>query len=450
MGDARSPAVDMIAAEHAGWRCHWADFFSRLRRNRGRVNLLSTDAVAALLVCAGVFLNFALAFINANVMAVDRGHVILGEVLIVSIALVVCVVSNNRLMNPWFGTIWILLTIFLLLSMARQTYELKHLRDVMLIPVFVLLGIAFVKGNIVRLFCALQGLILGVMLFEAVAPQLFADLVKPWDYYVHTRLLAGLKDRESWHPESGLYISAFRPGGRILFESLGIHRLSSVFLEPVSLGNWCIIVTIFATAFRRLLSTRALVFLVISNILLIIGSDGRLALTASVIIVLLSAVAHQLPKYIYLVYLPAAVLVTIGLATVFDFDPTADDFPGRIAHTAEILKAMDLVSILGLDLARLKGTADSGIGYLILTQSIVGVVVLWVAICLLQPPNSHEATLLMHGICTYISLLLMVSFSLFSIKVAAPLWFLYGFARARGFLDNRLNRPLAAHSTSLA
>ncbi len=403
--------------------------------------------MAAVLVCAGVLLNFALAFINANVMDVDREHVILGEVLIVSMALIVCLISNNRLMIPWFGVIWILLTIFLVLSMVRQSYELKHLRDVLLIPVFITLGIAFAKGNIVRLLCALQALILGVMVFEALAPRVFAGTLNPWDYYANTRFI---DDRESWHPDSGLYLSAFRPGGRIMFEWLGIHRLSSVFLEPVSLGNWCIIVTIFGTAFRRLLSLRTLVFLVLSNIMLIIGSDGRLALTASVLIVILSTFAHLLPRYINIFYLPAAIFMTIGLATVFGFDSGADNFPGRIAHTAEVLKGLDLVSILGLDLARLRGTADSGIGYLILTQSIVGVIVLWFAICMLQPPNSRQALLLMHGMCIYISLLLMVSFSLFSIKVAAPLWFLYGFARARGFLESRLSSLAAAQSTSLA
>jgi putative polymerase len=308
---------------------------------------------------------------------------------------------------------------------------------VLLIPIFVALGMAFAKGNIVRLFCALQVLILVVMVFEALAPSVFADTLRPWDYYVRTRSLY----RESWHPDSGLYISAIRPGGRIIFEWLGIHRLSSIFLEPVSLGNWCIIVTIFGTAFWRLLSVRALVFLILSNIILLIGSDGRLALTAIAIILVLSIFARMLPRYLYLAYLPAAMLIAIVLATVFGFDTISDDFPGRIAKTAIFLTSMDLPSLLGFDPTLINRSYDSGISYLILTQSVVGGIVLWAAICFLQPPTSRHAVVLMHGICVYASLLLMVSFSLFSIKTAAPLWFLYGYVRARGYLECRAMRP---------
>jgi putative polymerase len=416
---------------------------ARSRQNGDRVGFLSSEAIAASLVCAAVCMNFVLAFLNANLIGLDRGYVVLGEVLIVGMALVVCVVSNNRLMVPWAGVIWIMLTIFLVLSMVRESFDPKYLRDVLLIPIFVALGMAFAKGNIVRLFCALQVLILVVMVFEALAPSVFADTLRPWDYYVRTRSLY----RESWHPDSGLYISAIRPGGRIIFEWLGIHRLSSIFLEPVSLGNWCIIVTIFGTAFWRLLSVRALVFLILSNIILLIGSDGRLALTAIAIILVLSIFARMLPRYLYLAYLPAAMLIAIVLATVFGFDTISDDFPGRIAKTAIFLTSMDLPSLLGFDPTLINRSYDSGISYLILTQSVVGVVVLWAAICFLQPPTSRHALLLMHGICVYTSLLLMISFSLFSIKTAAPLWFLYGYVRARGFLESRMTYPPETQAT---
>jgi hypothetical protein len=56
----------------------------------------------------------------------------------------------------------------------------------------------------------------------------------------------------------------------------------------------------------------------------------------------------------------------------------------------------------------------------------------------------------MHGACFYLALNLMVSFSLFSIKTAAPLWFLYGYVRGRTYLEQggaasagRLPQPFA-------
>ncbi|MEE8296543.1 MAG: hypothetical protein V3R26_01795 [Hyphomicrobium sp.] len=448
MGEALLPTVKMNTGAHAIWRREWLASPARLRRKPYRLALPSSEAIAASLVCAAVCFNFVLAFLNAHVSSLDRGSVILVEVVIVSITLMVCFVSNNRLMIPWIGVICIIVTIFLVGSMVRQSYDPKHLRDVLLIPIFVALGLTFAKGSVVRLFCGLQALILAVMVFEALAPRLFADTVRPWDFYRATRSILDFKD--SWHPESGLYLSAFRPEGRIIFEWLGIHRLSSIFLEPVSLGNWSIIVTIFLSAFWRLLSGRTLVFLALSNIMLLIGCDGRLALTASVIIVVLSMFAHTLPRYFYLAYLPIAMLTTVVLATVFGFNVMTDDFPGRIATTTIFLTSLDLPSVLGFDHSLIDRTADSGISYLILTQSVFGVSVLWAAICLLQPPTSKTAILLLHGICVYVSLLLMVSFSLFAMKTAAPLWFLYGYVRARGFLEGRRMDPIESQSTSSA
>jgi putative polymerase len=439
MGDALSPTVGVKNGAQTIWRRDRLVSPAQWRGAGQRSGVFTSETIAAGLVYGAVVFNFVLAFLNAHFSGLNRGTVILAEVLIVFMALVICLLSKHRLMVPWVGVVWFLLTIFVVLSMVRQSYDLKHLRDVLLIPVFIALGMTFAKGNIVRLFCGLQAVILAVMVFEALAPQTFAQIVKPWDYYVQTRSV--LDYTESWHPESGLYISAFRPEGRFMFEWLGIHRLSSVFLEPVSLGNWCIVVTILVTAFWRLMSVRTLTFLILSNIILLIGSDGRLALAAGAIIVLLSIFAHRLPRFTYLAYLPAAILMAIVLAAFSATDIYADDFPGRIARTASFMTNMDIGWILGFDHSRIGRTADSGISYLILTQSLFGVVVLWAAICFLQPPTSRHAIVLMHGICVYVSLLLMVSFSLFSIKIAAPLWFLYGYVRARGYLECRTMCP---------
>jgi putative polymerase len=58
------------------------------------------------------------------------------------------------------------------------------------------------------------------------------------------------------------------------------------------------------------------------------------------------------------------------------------------------------------------------------------VFIIWLAICFLQPQTNRTAIVYMNALCIYISLSLLISFSMFSIKTAAPLWFLYGYVRA--------------------
>lgn len=407
--------------------------------------LVTPETLAASIVCAAVFFNMVLAFLNANVLAVDRGMVVAVEAVLVAAALGVCVVYANRLMIPWVAVFWVIGIIFVALSVGRQSIEPKYFRDVLLIPTFIALGMTFAKGNIFKVICTLQAIIFAVMLFEALAPTLFAEVFNPWDYYVSTRENIGT---DSWHGYR-LYLSSFRPGGRLFFSDLDVHRLSSVFLEPVSLGNWCVVTTIYIVTLWRSMPLKVRAFLVVSQVIILVGSDGRFAMMASLLIVVLTIAAEKLPRYVYVFYLPVIAALSIVLVTVFGFGSTADDFPGRIGRSVAVMASLDLHSYLGLNAELIGNSADSGISYFILTQSLIGVGVLWLAICFLQPANNHPAVVLMHGICLYLSLLLMVSYSLFSIKTAAPLWFLYGYVRAKGYQEGNLAGEAIAHSQQL-
>lgn len=405
-------------------------------RFSNNLRVLSLEFIVGFLVFAAIYFNILLAFLNAKGFGIDRADVIICEVLIVGMALVVCLLAANRLMIPWFGAIWLMMALFIGLVIIRHSVDPKFLRDVILIPVFIMLGLAYSKGNIIKLFCALQATILAFMLLEGIFPQTFSDIFAPWDYYLRTRWSG---DSESWHPETGLFISSFRPGGRLIFDWLGIHRLSSVFLEPVSLGNWCIIVTIFIMVFWRSASPAVRVFLIVSNFALLVGSDGRLAMASSLLIVVLSVLAPRLPRYLYFWYLPGVIVAAFAFVMIVGFEPFGDTFAGRIGRSVALLAALDFPAYLGIDPALIERSADTGISYLILTQSVFGAIALWAAICYLNPPNSRPAVVLMHGICAYISLLLMVSYSLFTIKTAAPLWLIYGYVHVKGFLGDPLD-----------
>jgi putative polymerase len=143
----------------------------------------------------------------------------------------------------------------------------------------------------------------------------------------------------------------------------------------------------------------------------------------------------RLPRYTYFLYLPGIVCSALIIVLAFNMEHDGDTFSGRIAYSMNVLASMNIGSLLGFDMSLISKGADSGIAYFILTQSVLGVAALWAALCFFQPPTSHRAVTLMHGVCFYLALNLMVSFSLFSIKTAAPLWFLYGYVRGRTYLE---------------
>ncbi len=423
----------MQAAIAKTLRSNLGTLFSRAWGTSPSAGLYSKEFLIGAIVFAAVTMNFFLAMMNANALDISRNIVIGGEVLIVLLSVAVCIKAFNKLMTPWVAVIWVLGILFVTLSLFRESIEPKFFRDVLIFPVFVMLGLAYAKGNIIRLFMVLQALIAGVMLFEGLFVDLFGDLVNPLSYYLNTR--DWVDENSFWKSDSVLFISAWRPQDRF-FSIVDIHRLSSVFLEPVSLGNWLVIVAIFMIAMWREMSREAVIFFAATSVMILIGCDGRFATVSCLIILAVSAMALKLPRYFPFIYLPAAVAGAV--LVVLYLDPSrGDDFLGRLARSVELLQLMDVSSILGVDMDLIRRGADSGISYIILTQSIVGLAVFWCAICFLQPQNTRMSILCLNGVAIYVALNLLISYSMFSLKTAAPLWFLYGYVTARSCLAAR-------------
>lgn len=397
------------------------------------LTLPSREFLAGATVFSAIMFNFILAAINANVMDLSRGDVILAEVLIVITSIGLCIWSGNKLLIQWAVVAWLLAIIFMILCFFRQSVDPKYFRDILTVPIFIALGITYARGNIVKLFMVSQVVILAVMIFEGYAPGLFGEIVNPLKYYINTR---DYSVDQFWNTESTLFISATRPEERFI-SWLEIHRLSSVFLEPVSLGNWCIVITIFIVTLWTDLSRKEKYFFIISNLIILIGCDGRLATVTSAIIVVLSIFALKLPRYSYFFYLPAAVLMAFLMVVLLN-PPPGDTFLGRIDYTVRALASLDVSGLVGLDLAQAEKSFDSGITYIILTQSIFGAALFWTAICLLQPNTNRSAIVLMHALAAYIALSLLISYSMFSVKTAAALWFLYGYVRVRSESSSRI------------
>jgi putative polymerase len=168
------------------------------------------------------------------------------------------------------------------------------------------------------------------------------------------------------------------------------------------------------------------VFFVLGGLIALIGCDGRHAATSSAIIIIVALVAPRLPRGSALIYLPLGLVGAVILANITHADPLQDNVLGRLAHCVTLLGRYDVLDWLGLSDRYLIPAADSGIAYMIATQSFIGLLLFWLLLVLGADERRPDQARFLHALCLYIVLTMLVSYSLFSIKTAALFWFIHG------------------------
>lgn len=377
------------------------------------------------LVAATVLFNAVLAIVNAHVHAIGYGAVAVVQALLTACAALVVLVARPKGIGPWLAYLWLAMCGFLFLALLRGRAEPRYVADILTILVFVMLGLALRRRDLLTGLVALQAVVCVVALWELASAQSFAAVFMVKDFYVNTR---GFLDDAVWSGPENLFISSERPGGRLFGAALDLHRASSVFLEPVSLGNWTVIVTLAIAALRP--ARRVIVFLVATNLFLLFACDGRLALAVNLILLVTWPILPRLPVWAPPLFLPL-MLVGLVMASWFNLlGPVDDTLGGRFAYSINYLGSLGTRDLLGFYDKGGIVAADSGWAYLILTQSIFGLVGIWLALTV-TGRTSPEARHMIGGVALFIATCLPITYSLFSIKTAGMLWAVYGVAIAR-------------------
>lgn len=389
----------------------------------GIAAVLSRPAARRAILYAATLFNAVLALVNANVASLNSGTVIACEALLTVCALMLGIDGHQPDKTKWLLLAVFIVALDIVLGLGSGGFDPKFVRDVLIIPVFVLLGLSSRDGDLLRCLTVLQCIVLAVMLFEAVSPEVFGRVFNVMGYYINTR---GFQAESFWNGDSDLFVSATRPGERFLFASLGIHRLSSVFLEPVSLGNYCVLSAMIVAVLWERLTVAQRLFFCITDAMILVGCDGRFATVSIAVLIALRVVAPTLPRYSHWLYLPG-VLGLAGLwVSVFAISPLGDDFPSRTAGSIAVLSHITPAGLLGFMGPASYGVMDSGIAYLLYSQSLCGVALIWSAVALFMPQEHRLARAMAHLTGLYLTLNLLISYSVFSIKTAALLWFAYG------------------------
>jgi len=369
-------------------------------------------AVYAVVAGCMVF-NLALAFINTNVTGISERHVILMELVLIAAAVMLALSKRAG-----FATILVVYLAYMALILAlRPELDLKAIRDLLIPITFYFVGRKFRRienADTLVLLAAL--LVVGVGMFEFLFLEMFVKFINIFNYYV-ARGTLGANDAHFIEGGSDLFISSTRLGGRFFFPFLGDMRASSVFLEPVSMGNFGAFLCLWAV-FRNGMAHRRLLFL-LAFLVLVLG-DARFGIFVCLAFAVVWALYRFAPRPVWwaLPFIISASLATYGLSsTALHWE---DDLTGRLLHSGQLIAKLDAESLFGIK-TDLPFLSDNGYAYSFSQTGLIGIAVLWTLFIFAGerggPVDKFKALS-----ATYICLLLVVSNSLFSIKTAALLW----------------------------
>lgn len=373
----------------------------------------------AILVGALTF-NAALCLVNTVARPITDTAVMGAEVVLIVAALAL---GLRRAAGPY-----VVLAMFLsyaaLIMALRPLLDPKAVRDFLIPVAFYTLGRRWSDPRLADRAALASGLVvLAFGLFEATALDTYTRFFNIAQYYVArgTVVPVDAAQSEFGTQASALFGSGIRPDARTILPFLGPHRTSSVFLEPVSMGNFGAILYLWslcrpAMAWRRLTLTLGAAAIVLA--------DARFGLYVCVAGTGAALLGHRLPRLLWF-SLPFAMLT--GFA-IYGFTSAevdwSNDFGGRMLWTARLITSLSDQAVWGLSTEK-PFLSDSGYAYSLNQIGLVGLVGFW-ALFIFVPQAHAAAWRFKCCVATYVCLLLVISDSVYSIKTAALLWFMLG------------------------
>lgn len=384
-----------------------------ISETRFLAGFLRFGAIAS--VMGGLVFNLFLCFVNTRIMPVRDSHVMLMEMMIIGTALLVALDRRAGL----YMVLGIFVSYMLLLFTLRGENDLKAVRDILIPVIFYAMGSRLRDLKLADSLAVWSAIVVLIFaFFEYFALDLYLEWFNVLGYYISKGTVTLT---ESYGATKGLFISGSRPEPRTILSFLGQHRVSSVFLEPVSMGNFGVIIFSWAM-FRRGWSGRW--FLFAAALAMIVLADARFGLFTCILIAAMSPFFKLVPRIFWLVmpFLLLAVIAAYGLATGTSGGP--NDLAGRIAVTAHILTGLPLGVVLGVETTA-QFTADSGVAYTLTKFGLLGFIGLW-AVLIFMPFRNARGWEFHSMMIVYLLLIMVISNSFFSIKTGALMWFMAG------------------------
>lgn len=372
-------------------------------------------------VLAAATFNMALCFLNTHGLSVGALHIELAELAIIGTALFL----GRRIVADQMLIVLVFLFAYLCtLWIFSGQVDVKIVRDLLIPFAFYALGRSVADqedGD--HIVYALLLLVFAVGLFEWLALDTFLRYFDVIAYYVDK---GAVEITQTSYLQNHLFVSGMRPEGRALFPALGDHRVSSIFLEPVSAGNFAAIAFCWVVCRFRERPVLNAAFAVVCCAIMVLA-DARFAAAMSIVAVVaqLSPIARSRGVLVALPFVVVVLLLGIGWelgGSIID-----DTLIGRLDSSGTLLWSFGPLEWLGLQPPD-TATVDSGYAYLFSNVGIVGVGALWLVFAA-SPAVTPQVRMLRSCMVLYAVLSLSMSASMFTIKTASLLWFLYGAAQ---------------------
>jgi putative polymerase len=384
----------------------------------------SQPMLASFLVAAALSFNFILCFLNTNILNISNLHVVGCEFVILTLAFLAAYSASSPT-GVYFLIALVLYLVFL--ALLRGIYSLggidvKIVRDFLIPFAFVWLGKTISLSDADRIVRWTAIVILCVGGFEYLFLDVFLKYFNVIGFYIAR---GTTPDTEVARMASGgLMVSGIRPadqGRELLPWLLGPHRVSSIFLEPSSLGNFGIIVSLWAVM-RSKIDGALWWGLLVAGLCCIVLSDTRFAMVFLALGILVLLLPPSFGSPIVSVFPVVAVLFLLLVITPADL--TSNDTQGRLAYSAFALSEFEVFNWLGFAESP-QQTFDAGYAYVFSEVGIIGALVLWFCFMSLSGRNLYFYAL-RNAFGTYFAALFLISQSQMTIKTASLLWLLLG------------------------
>lgn len=377
------------------------------------------DRMIIAIVIATIAYQAALCLLNTHGLTASRTLLGLSE----GIILIACLPFISRRLLPGVITIIAISgAMFCLQTLVSGQLNIKTFRDLAIPLCYLWLGC-----NIGRIDLASRALTYAIWVvlvmgaFELLFVDQYTNFFDIFSYYVNT----GNLDPGSTFSNSKLQLNGTRPEGigrTLLPALLGSHRVSSVFLEPVSLGNFATICAAWGLSLNKS-ELRKTVFFVVMAVVMIVISDSRFALTSVSLMIAMRLVIHGRALYLPILAPFAAIALLVALG-VDGGKFVEDSFSGRLALSGNALHEFDIPMLFAMTVSN--PYADMGYAHLISAFGLPLTLLLWFSLWFLPMPDEQGQRFRSFA-AIYIVLILCVSgYSLYALKTSGVLWFLMG------------------------
>jgi putative polymerase len=375
------------------------------------------------LTFSAVLYNCVLCFANTTLHTISPTVVISAEIILIGAALSV-VWRRSFTLN---GILVCFAAYFYTIMMMRSQFDPKILRDIMIPITFFFVGCNFGDLRLAdRLVTLLIAAAVAGALFEWLAPSTYLHYFDVAHYYID-RGTANLEQ----HQYLGGFFNSTRFQNRTFLSFLGDHRVSGIFLEAPSVGNFCGIV--FSWVLLRPKVWWSFLLKTTAVLMLMVLADARFGLYFCGLVAVLYAFSRFIPRALLFIGPFAAMLALVMYANTEGQQVFDNDMVGRFLYAGEILSKIDVAQVFGLSHSDIMTNAsfasdpvnDSAYTYVLVEVGIVGAAALW-ALFVYSPVANRAAWRFKTAVAFYYILILTIAASAFTIKTAALLWFLYG------------------------